>query len=98
MSKKAFEKIAEGLTEAISIAKGEAEPARVFVPPSVDVIAIRKRTGLSQVRFAQRFGFSPSAVRDWEQRRRNPDPAARSLLIVINHSPETVERALREVA
>ena len=81
--------------EALAIAQGEAEPARAFVPPDVDVAAIRKRSGLSQARFAQRFGFSAAAVRDWEQQRRRPDAAARTLLIVIDREPQAVERALR---
>jgi putative transcriptional regulator len=80
--------------EALVIAKGEAEPSRIFLPPKVDVAAIRKRTGLSQDKFARRYGFSPSAVRDWEQRRRNPEPAARTLLLVIDREPRAVERAL----
>ena len=81
--------------EALAIAEGEAEPSRVFAPPDVDVAAIRKRTGLSQDRFAKRFGFSAAAVRDWEQHRRRPDAAARTLLIVIDREPQAVERALR---
>ena len=67
----------------------------MFVPPEVDVAATRKRTGLSQDRFAKRFGFSAAAVRVWEQRRRWPDAAARTLLIVIDREPQAVERALR---
>ena len=58
------------------------------------VAAIRRRTGLSQERFARRFGFSPAAVRDWEQKRRRPEAAARTLLIVIDREMEAVERAL----
>ena len=81
--------------EALAIAKGEADPSRAFVPPLVDVAAIRKKMGLSQDSFARRYGFSPSAVRDWEQRRRTPDPAARTLLIVIDREPQAVDRALR---
>jgi putative transcriptional regulator len=33
-------------------------------------------------------------VRDWEQGRRNPDRAARTLLLVIDRNPKAVERAL----
>ena len=84
----------QSANEALVIAKGEAEPSRIFLPPKVDVAAIRKRTGLSQDKFARRYGFSPSAVRDWEQRRRNPEPAARTLLLVIDREPLAVERAL----
>lgn len=81
--------------EALAIAEGEAEPGRAFTPPEVDVAAIRKRAGLSQDRFAKRFGFSAASVRDWEQGRRRPDAAARTLLIVIDREPQAVERALR---
>ena len=64
------ERLIRSVQQAREIARGEAEPARVFTPPVVDVAAVRKKTGLSQVRFAKRYGFSPAAVRDWEQRRR----------------------------
>ena len=40
MSKKAFDKIAEGLNEALSIARGEAMPAKLHVPAEIDVRAI----------------------------------------------------------
>lgn len=88
------QQLVESAREALAIACGEKEPGRIFTPPLVDVAAVRKKTGLSQTRFAQRFGFSPAAVRDWEQHRRVPDPAARTLLLVIEHEPQAVERAL----
>ncbi|MDU7524874.1 MAG: hypothetical protein E7K72_26495 [Roseomonas mucosa] len=36
----------------------------------------------------------PASIRDWEQRRRRPEQAARVLLRVIDREPEAVERAL----
>jgi putative transcriptional regulator len=80
--------------EAIAIAKGEAASARAFAPTPIDLAAIRKRLGLSQQKFASRFGLSPALVRDWEQKRRNPDQAERTLLTVIARDPEAVQRAL----
>jgi len=80
--------------EAIAIARGEAAPARAFPPAPIDVAAIRERLGLSQQKFAARFGLSPALVRDWEQKRRNPDQAARTLRTVIASNPEAVEKAL----
>ena len=56
--------------------------------------AIRRSLGLSQESFALRFGFTASAVRDWEQGRRQPERAARVLLMVIEREPEAVTRAL----
>jgi putative transcriptional regulator len=61
------------------------------------VKAIRGKLGLSQQAFAHRFGLSPAAVRDWEQHRRQPEQAARVLLMVISHDPKTVEHVLQTV-
>lgn len=60
--------------------------------------AIRKALGLSQGAFAQRFGLGAAAIRDWEQQRRQLDPAARVLLLVIAHDPDVVVRALQRAA
>jgi len=40
--------------EAIAIAEGQAKPAAVFVPETIDVAAIRKSPKLSQAEFAKR--------------------------------------------
>ena len=96
MSKKAFDKIASGLADAIAIAKGKADPAtyRVHVPADIDVAKIRRHMGLTREAFALRFGLTLGTVRDWEQRKRKPDGAARVLLTVIDKEPEAVARAL----
>ncbi len=95
MTKKAFDKIAAGLNDAIAIARGDADPAtyRVHVPEEIDVKAIRKRLGLTQEQFGLRYGFGPR-VRDWEQKRKRPDAAMRAFLLVIAREPEAVDRAL----
>jgi len=85
------------MQEAVAIVRGEAEPARVHLPPgAVDVRAIRTRLGLSRPAFAERIGLAVAAVRDWEQGLRRPDPAARVLLLVISRSPEVVAEAVAE--
>ena len=101
MSKKnAFDKIAAGLTDAIAIAKGKADPKsyRVHVPADIDVLKIRKNMGMTREVFAMRFGLQLGTVRDWEQHKRKPDGAARVLLTVIDKEPEAVTRALAETA
>jgi putative transcriptional regulator len=80
-------------TEAVAIARGDKEPAKTITVETVDVAAIRKKLGLSQEAFARKFGLSPATLRDWEQGRRSPDRTARALLKVIDHAPDTVERA-----
>jgi putative transcriptional regulator len=74
----------------------QAERQHHQVPPDVDVRAIRHRIGLSQSEFAGRFGFSLAAVREWEQGRRRPEQAARTLLLVIDRNPEMVSTILEE--
>jgi putative transcriptional regulator len=58
--------------------------------------AIRQKLGMTQEEFARTYHLSLSALRDWEQQRFQPDQAARTLLRVIEHSPEAVKRALNE--
>ena len=65
---------------------------RVTNIPSVS--AVRERTGLSQARFAQLLGVSVRTLQEWEQGRRAPSGAARTLLLVAQKNP----RALLEVA
>ncbi len=91
-------RLIQSAKEARAIARGEMAPARVIEPANIDVRAIRKRLNLSQDKFARRFRLSPATIRDWEQGRRRPDQIARTLLLVIEHDPEAVDRALSGAA
>ncbi len=97
MSKKAFDKIAEGLTEALAIAKGEKKPAKLHIPPELDVSAIRAKIGLSQDDFATAFGFTVNQIRDWEQARSRPLGGVRAYLMIIDRDPKGVLQMLRAV-
>jgi putative transcriptional regulator len=83
--------------EARAIVRGEANPStyRIHVPADIDVKRLRRRLRLSQAEFAQRFGFTPARIRDWEQGRSRPDGAVRAYLMVIEREPHVVERALK---
>lgn len=61
-----------------------------------DVESIRSKLNLSQEQFAARFGIPLSLIRDWERRVVFPDPAARTLLRVIERNPEAVAAALTD--
>lgn len=52
-----------------------------------DVASIREKTGLSQARFAALLGVSVRTLQDWEQGRRAPSGAARTLLVVAHRNP-----------
>jgi len=79
--------ILEGLRE---LKRGEV--GRVVSLPSVS--SIRERTGLSQAKFAALLGVSVRTLQEWEQGRRAPSGAARTLLMVAAKNPQ----ALLEVA
>jgi putative transcriptional regulator len=91
------ERFIRAAREGRAIARGEADPStyRVFVPADVDVGAIRREQGLTQDEFAARYGLPAATVRDWEQRRRQPDGAARALLQIIKKEPKAAARALK---
>lgn len=96
---KAGSRILGSVRAARAYARGETTTGFIaHVPDDIDVKAIRARLDLSQDAFARRFGFSPAAVRDWEQHRRQPEQAARVLLMVIAHNPEAVDQAIAEHA
>jgi putative transcriptional regulator len=59
-----------------------------------DVAKIRENVDLSQSRFAALLGVSVRTLQDWEQGRRAPSGAARTLLLVADRNPH----ALLEVA
>lgn len=62
--------------------------------PVVKVADVRKRTGLSQDAFAKAIGVPAGTVRNWEQDRKPPDPAARSLLALVADDPERAFKVL----
>ena len=92
-----FAGLLDGMVSVAAFARGAREGFVTHVPQQLDVRAIRAARQLSQDGFARTYGFSVSSVRDWEQGRRRPDRAARILLAMIAHAPETVERVLGEI-
>jgi putative transcriptional regulator len=88
--------IVAGFEQAIGHNRGEVKLRTrvIHVPDDVDVHAIREKTGLSQFQFAERYGFNPRTLQEWEQGRTKPDSAVRAYLTVIDRNPEAVQIAL----
>lgn len=92
----------EAEIEAMAAADGDAwtdadlgEATKVYPPPTAEQVrALRSKLGLSQARFALRFGFTIDTVQQYEQGRRRPSGPAATLLRVIEAEPEAVIRAL----
>ena len=55
---------------------------------------VRRRLGFSQAEFALRIDVSPDTIRNWEQGKRCPTGAAKSLLKVLDKAPEAALAAL----
>jgi len=88
-------KLIKYANQALAYVRGEKSGGfTVYDPDEIDVKSIRNSLGLTQLEFSSRFSFDVRAVQDWEQKRRQPDRAARILLTVIAHEPEAVSRAL----
>ena len=59
---------------------------------------LRWSLGLTQEEFADRYEIPIGTLRDWEQRRSEPDQAAQAYLKVIAAKPDVVGRALKASA
>jgi len=54
------------------------------------IVRVRTRHGLSQRQFADRLGLDIDTLRNWEQGRNKPDPAALSLIRIFDQNPDLV--------
>jgi putative transcriptional regulator len=64
-----------------------ARVTKVKIPEAAEA---RARVGLSQQAFAILLGVSPRTLQDWEQGRREPTGAAKTLLRVAVEHPEVL--------
>lgn len=67
-----------------------AKKGRVVVSP---VISARKKSGLSQAEFAKLLGVSVRTLQEWEQGRRQPSGAAKTLIAIAERRPEVLREA-----
>ncbi len=94
-----FDSMSEEQRHAAAVNDPDAQPVtpdnekRMKRTPQVKII--RRALGLSQEDFAKRFHIPLGTLRDWEQRRKEPDAAARAYLVVIARNPEAVCDALQ---
>jgi len=62
--------------------------------PEIDVRAIRRTAGMTQVEFAAVYDFSIRTVQEWERGAKKPSGPARTLLRAIKADPEGLRKAL----
>ena len=95
MDKDMFDELMASVQEMDHIVKGKKKASRSAEFPDPEVKAIRERLGISQDRFAVILGVSKRTVENWEQGRRHPTGAARSLLRIVEADPKHALEALR---
>ena len=66
--------------------------ARVNVPT---VTVARMKSGLSQSEFASLLGVSVRTLQDWEQGRRQPSGAARTLITIAEKKPKVLKEVFK---
>ena len=77
--------IAEELLQSIRDMK--AGKGQVILSPAIEA---RSKTGLSQSQFATLLGVSVRTLQGWEQGRKQPSGAARTLLAIARTNPKAV--------
>lgn len=73
-----------------SVRQMVAKKGRVVLSP---VISARKKSGLSQAEFAKLLGVSVRTLQEWEQGRRQPSGAAKTLISIAERRPEVLREA-----
>jgi len=76
----------------------DEELAKLGLIRGVNVKRLREQLGLTQEEFAATYRIPIGTLRDWEQRRKNPDAPARAYLTVIARNPEAVAQLLKPAA
>ena len=74
--------------------KKKLKTTRVRLPRAADVARIRQNLELTQDEFADFMGVNIKTLQNWEQKRREPQGPARSLLRVAEKAPEAILKAL----
>ena len=93
LKRDATRNIGEELLQAIR----DIEAGNVGRTSTVEMSPIaeaRRKIGLSQAEFAKLLGVSPRTLQEWEQGRRQPSGAAKSLIAIAVKRPEVLKEIL----
>ena len=65
---------------------------RRYTIESYPIVRAREKSGLSQAKFAELLGVSVRTLQDWEQGRREPNAAAKTLIKVAELHPSVLRK------
>jgi putative transcriptional regulator len=84
----------DATTQADISVQKTADEADAMIDAAKFARRVRRRLGFSQAEFALRIDVSLDTIRNWEQGKRCPTGAAKSLLKVLDKAPEAALAAL----
>jgi putative transcriptional regulator len=84
------EELGEQLLQSVREMKAGLQ-GRVHTPDVPSIVEARLIAGLSQASFAALMGVSVRTLQDWEQGRREPSGAAKTLIKVARLHPEILQ-------
>lgn len=87
--------LGQELVEAVAEALDHPTTGRV-VRPKFDITGLRKKLGLTQKEFAERYHFNLQTLRNWEQEKRHPDSTGIAYLMCISSKPEMIQKILNK--
>ncbi|HBN22787.1 MAG TPA: hypothetical protein DD412_06075 [Holosporales bacterium] len=65
--------------------------------PDTDLKALRKKLGLTQKEFAEKYYIPLETLKSWEQKRYTPIKTIGLLLFLIDTIPDEVEKAMEKI-
>jgi len=90
-----FDELVGSIKEAGQILRGEVRPARATTFEALDIRAVREKLELPRAKFSRLLGVSERTLEGWEQGRRRPTGAARTLLNIADKHPEVLLEQLK---
>jgi len=72
----------------------EEAPGGLVLPDEIDVVSIRRKTGMTQAEFARSIAVPVRTLMNWEQHHREPTGPARVLLAMVDRNPRIVKETL----
>src|SRR5215813_10476914 len=71
---------------------------RRYTKTSYPIVRAREKSGLSQAQFAALLGVSVRTLQEWEQGRREPNRAAKTLIKIAALHPQVLRKIAAEEA
>lgn len=86
--------LADGSVRRVVKNKGKIELDEILRGTRWEVLAARMKTKLSQSEFSTLLGVSKRTLENWEQGRKQPSGAAKTLLRIAAKRPDAIREAL----